>query len=80
MPVVKSLPLEIKPGDHVKLRAFTSHSANAFFAALAAFLLCFSRPFLFIFLIPLCRTTRKPDVFHRFLEKGTRFQTAICLA
>lgn len=80
MPVPKSLPLEIKPGDRVKVRALISHLANAFSATLAAPLTFFPRPTLFVFLIPLCRMTRKTEVFPRFLETGTSFQATVCFA
>lgn len=47
-------------------------------------LCCPAYPFyltvLLVFLLPLCRMTGKPEVFHRFLERGASFQTTICLA
>ena len=43
-----------------------------------AYLLPNARPV--CFLIPLCRMTGKPEVFHRFLERGASFQTTVRLA
>lgn len=79
MPVAKSLPLEIKPGNHVKVRALTSHSANAFFATLAAVVTCFPIPIVFVFLSSLCRMTGKPEVFHSFWRKEQVFKQVFAL-